>query len=90
MFDFSDLKVLADLTRQQARRRVDEVAQVFEERTTTFGELDVHASRIANGLIALGVNPQETIVALALRNADRWLDRRRRARPALGGSRATA
>jgi choline dehydrogenase-like flavoprotein len=32
---------------------------------------------------SVGVNPQETIVALALRNADRWLARRSRARGAM-------
>jgi acyl-CoA synthetase (AMP-forming)/AMP-acid ligase II len=61
MFDFSDLKVLADLTRQQASRRPDDIAHVFEDRTTTFGELDVRASRIANGLLAAGVKPQSRI-----------------------------
>jgi len=28
---------------------------------------------------SIGVNPQETIVAMALRNADRWAERRRTA-----------
>ena len=27
---------------------------------------------------SIGVNPQETIVAMALRNADRWLDKQLR------------
>ena len=27
---------------------------------------------------SIGVNPQESIIAMALRNADRWLDRRSR------------
>jgi len=73
MFDFSDLKVLADLTRQQARRRPHEVAHVFEERTTTFGELDARASRIANGLIALGVRPQARIGYIGM-NCDRFFE----------------
>ena len=49
------------------------------------------AVRGADGLViadasviptSIGVNPQETIVALALRNADRWVDRRAQARTA--------
>jgi choline dehydrogenase-like flavoprotein len=39
---------------------------------------------------SLGVNPQESIVALTLRNVDRWLDRRGRARPPLRGVHAHA
>jgi len=73
MFDFTDLRVLADLTRQQARRRGDEIAHVFEDRTTTFGQLDERASRIANGLIALGVKPQARIGYIGM-NSDRFFE----------------
>jgi acyl-CoA synthetase (AMP-forming)/AMP-acid ligase II len=73
MFDFTDLKVLADLTRQQARRRGDKVAHVFEDRTTTFGELDDRASRIANGLIAAGVGPQARIGYIGM-NSDSFFE----------------
>ena len=45
MFDFSELEVLADLTRQQARRRPDAIAHIYEDRTTTFAELDLSATR---------------------------------------------
>ncbi|MFN2426967.1 MAG: fatty acid--CoA ligase [Candidatus Binatia bacterium] len=73
MFDFTDLKVLADLTRQQARRRPDDVAHVFENRTTTFGELDARASRIANGLVDLGIAPQARVGYIGL-NSDRFFE----------------
>ncbi len=73
MFDFTDLKVLADLTRQQARLRPEEIAQIFEERTTTFAELDRNASRIANGLIALGARPQARIGYIGM-NSDRFFE----------------
>ncbi len=73
MFDFSDLKVLADLTRQQARRRPDAIAHIFEDRTTTFAELDRRASRIANGLVALGVEPQARVGYIGL-NSDRFFE----------------
>ena len=73
MFDFADMKVLADITRQQARRRPDDTAHVFEGRTTTFGQLDAHASRIANGLLALGVKPQARIGYVGM-NSDRFFE----------------
>lgn len=73
MFDFSDLEVLADLTRQQARRRPDKTAQIFEGRTTTFAELDARASRIANGLIALGAKPQARAGYIGM-NSDRFFE----------------
>jgi len=73
MFDFTDLQVLADLTRQQARLRPDEIAHVFEDRTTTFGELDARASRIANGLAGLDVEPQSRIGYIGL-NSDLFFE----------------
>lgn len=73
MFDFSDLRVLADLTRQQARLRPDAIAQVFEDRTTTFGELDRSASRIANGLVGLGVKTQVRIGYMGM-NSDLFFE----------------
>ncbi len=73
MFDFTALKVFADLTRQQAGQRAGETAHVFEDRTTTFGELDARASRIADGLIAAGVGPQARIGYVGM-NSDRFFD----------------
>jgi acyl-CoA synthetase (AMP-forming)/AMP-acid ligase II len=73
MFDFSDLRALADLTRQQARLRPDDVAHVFEDRTTTFGELDRRASRIANGLVGLGVKPQARVGYMGM-NSDLFFE----------------
>ncbi len=73
MFDFSDLHVLADLTRQQARRRASDTAHIFEDRTTTFGELDERASRIANGLIAAGIGPQARVGYIGM-NSDRFFE----------------
>jgi acyl-CoA synthetase (AMP-forming)/AMP-acid ligase II len=73
MFDFTDLKSLADLTRQQARRRSGQPAHVFEDRTTTFGELDARASRIANGLLADGVAPHARVGYIGM-NSDRFFE----------------
>lgn len=46
------INAVADIVRVQARLRPDSVAQVFEDRRTTYAELDVHTSRVAQGLIA--------------------------------------
>lgn len=73
MFDFTDLQSMSDLTRQQARCRPSEVAHVFEERETTFGELDKRASRIANGLIAADLPPQGRVGYLGM-NSDLFFE----------------
>ncbi len=61
MIDFDNIKVVADITRHQARTRGDHIAQVFEGRKTTYAELDQHANRVAQGLIAEGVKKNARI-----------------------------
>jgi non-ribosomal peptide synthetase component F len=73
MFDLERLKSLSDITRVQAHDRPGEIAQVFEDRVTTFAELDTRASRIANGLAALGVKPQARIGYIGM-NSDRYFE----------------
>jgi len=73
MFELDQLHSLADITRQQRARRPDAIAQIFEERTTTFEELDLRASRIAHGLRALGLAPQSRIAYLG-KNSDRFFE----------------
>jgi choline dehydrogenase-like flavoprotein len=73
----------ARMARDATHGGTDASGAVFD----TSGLVVADASAIPT---SLGVNPQETIVALTLRNVDRWLDRRGRARPPLGGVRATA
>ncbi|MDZ4869704.1 MAG: long-chain-fatty-acid--CoA ligase [Alphaproteobacteria bacterium] len=57
MYDFSGLKVLADIPRQQAKLRGNSTAMFFQGRETTYAALDTHTSQVANGLIALGQKP---------------------------------
>jgi acyl-CoA synthetase (AMP-forming)/AMP-acid ligase II len=57
MFDFSRLKSVADITRVHAAERPDAVALDFRDEVTTYRELDERASRVAQGLIALGQKP---------------------------------
>ncbi len=73
MFDLERVKSLSDITRVQAHDRPTEIAQVFEGRVTTFADLDTRASRIANGLAALGVRPQARIGYIGM-NSDRYFE----------------
>ena len=57
MYDFTGLKVLADIPRQQAKKRGNSTAMFFQGRETTYAALDTHTSQVANGLIALGQKP---------------------------------
>jgi fatty-acyl-CoA synthase len=73
MYDFSGLESLADIPRQQAARRGSSTALVFEGRETSYAELDLRASRIANGLLALGQKPQARIGYLG-KNSDAYFE----------------
>jgi acyl-CoA synthetase (AMP-forming)/AMP-acid ligase II len=73
MYDFDRLETLADISRQQARKRGNAVAMVFQDRTTTFAELDRNASRVANGLIGFGQQPQQRVGYFG-KNSDRYFE----------------
>ena len=66
--DLNGVTAVADLPRVQARLRPDAAAQIDSGVTTTFAELDAEASRIANRLIADGIEPQERIAFLSKNN----------------------
>jgi acyl-CoA synthetase (AMP-forming)/AMP-acid ligase II len=55
---------VADITRYQASRAPDAIALSFEGRQTTFGALDVTSNRVANGLIAAGIEPRRRVAIL--------------------------
>ena len=61
MYDFSGLKVLADIPRQQAKKRGNSTAMHFQGRETSYAALDTHTSQVANGLIAFGLKPHARI-----------------------------
>lgn len=65
------LGALADISRVHAAERPDSVALDFGGRTTSYGELDERASRVACGLIGLGQAPGARIGYLG-RNVDRY------------------
>jgi long-chain acyl-CoA synthetase len=55
---------VAEIVRKHAAERPDTVAIVFEDRPTTYGELDRRASQVANGLLASGLKPQSRVAHL--------------------------
>jgi fatty-acyl-CoA synthase len=73
MFDFSRLKSVADISRVHAQERPDAVALDFRDRVTTYGQLDARASRVAQGLIALGQTPGARVGYLG-KNSDRFFE----------------
>ncbi len=55
---------LADIVRRHAAERPDATALVHAGRTTSYAALDRAASRVANGLISEGIDPQARIAHL--------------------------
>jgi fatty-acyl-CoA synthase len=64
---------MADMLRGRARAQPAHSAVVFEGRTTTYGQLDAHTSRVAQGLIAFGIAPGARTAVLDF-NSDRYVE----------------
>ncbi len=64
---------MADMIRHHASERGDKVALIFEGRETRYRQLDDTASRIANAIIADGVQPQGRVAILA-KNTDAFFE----------------
>ncbi len=73
MFDLDAIKTCADITRAQAKARPDAIAQVFEDRRTSFKALDTYATQVANGLIKLGCKPHARVGYIGM-NSDRFFE----------------
>ena len=69
MIDAEAMPFLADIPRVQATRIPDSVALWFEGTETTYRDLDTRTNQIANGLIALDVQPGDRVAYLA-KNTD--------------------
>ncbi len=63
------MQTLADIPRHHASERPQSVALVFEDRETTYAELDRQSNRIANALLAEGLKPGARVAILA-KNSD--------------------
>lgn len=61
--------VLADLVRSHASTRADAIALTFEGRDSSYAMLDALASRVANGMIAMGLARGDRVAFLG-RNSD--------------------
>lgn len=64
---------VADLVRRQADLIPNQVATWFENRETTFGQLNERSSQVANGLIADGAKSQDRIAYLG-KNMDLYYE----------------
>ncbi len=73
MFDHEHIKSVADISRYQARANGGAIAQVFEDRTTTYAELDERANRVAQGLIGEGMKP-DTRIGFIGKSSDRYFE----------------
>jgi acyl-CoA synthetase (AMP-forming)/AMP-acid ligase II len=71
MIDLDAIRTLADIPAAWARRRGDTVAVKFEDRETSFSELDARANRVAHALRVTGVRPGDRVSALT-KNHDNW------------------
>ncbi len=60
------MKTLAELIRWRAAQHPDCIALEYEQRSTTYAELDRRANRVANALIQNGVRPGERVCVLDL------------------------
>ena len=73
MFDFARMRTLADISRAQASVRPDAIAQIHDGRTTTYRELDIRASRVANGLGGLSLAKGDRVAFLG-KNSDLYFE----------------
>ncbi len=73
MIDLDGVSAIADVVRQQARRRGQAIALKLGERETTFSALDRAASQVADRLLAMGLQPGDR-AAILLKNSDRFLE----------------
>ncbi|MGY3360557.1 acyl-CoA synthetase (AMP-forming)/AMP-acid ligase II [Bradyrhizobium sp. GM0.4] len=64
---------LADMVRERAKSRGNAIAFEFEGRVTSFAEFDIKTNRVANALIAMGVNKGERIAYLG-KNSDNYFE----------------
>lgn len=64
MIDTENMPHIADIPRHQAKVRGNEVAIWFEGQETNFRELEVRSNRVANGLLAEGIEPGDRVAFL--------------------------
>ena len=73
MIDTENMPHIADIPRHQASIRGQELAVWFEGKETTFAELNVRSNKVANGLLAAGVEPGQRVAFLG-KNLDVYFE----------------
>lgn len=71
--ELASVAAMGELLRLQAQQRPDQTACRFAGRGITYGQLDVRASQVANGLIAAGCRPGARVAVLS-KNSDHFLE----------------
>jgi len=61
---FPEITTLAEITRFHAARNPDQTAIIFNDEATSYAQLDLLTSKVANGLVAEGIPPQSRIAYL--------------------------
>ncbi len=61
-------RFIFDAVRQYAETRATDAALIFGERVTSYADLGMHTSQVANGLASLGLNPQSRIAIITGNN----------------------
>ena len=69
MLDTKLMPHVADIPRVQSETRPDEVAFWYKGEETTFAQMNTRANQVANGLLALGVEPDQRVGYLAKNTA---------------------
>lgn len=69
----NDFRLIYEAVRSHAETRPDQAAVIFEDRITSYGDLERRARRVANGLSALGLR-QQARVAILTGNNDHFFE----------------
>jgi acyl-CoA synthetase (AMP-forming)/AMP-acid ligase II len=73
MIDLEGVTAIADVVRRQAERRGSEIALKLGDRETSFAGLEARANRVADKLLAMGMQPGDR-AAILLKNSDSFLE----------------
>jgi len=60
----SSISSVGDIARVHAANNAEKVALIYQERQWTYGQLDKESNKVANALLAAGVNPQDRVAHL--------------------------
>ena len=68
-----DIVTMGDIARVHGREKPDVTAFICDDRTTSYGEFDSRANRVANGLLAEGLGHQDRIAYIG-KNSDHYFE----------------